>query len=67
MEGPVIVVTKDVRSTVVRISPIPVRVALVVCSGVCLYINGKNEKKKPESLFYLIDKGQGRCVFNPKL
>ena len=45
VEGPVIVVTKDVRSTVVRISPIPVRVALVVCSGVCLYINGKNEKK----------------------
>lgn len=44
VEGPVIVVTKDVGSTVVRISPIPVLVALVVCSRVCLYINSQNEK-----------------------
>ena len=36
VEGPVIVVTNDVRSTVVRISNIPAPVAIIVCSRVCL-------------------------------
>lgn len=36
VEGPVIVVTSDVRSTVVRISNIPAPVAIIVCSRLCL-------------------------------